>query len=133
MIHLSMIIRSSGYGRQGITGIILLFLFLGIISCTPKADIEPPIKTPLSRSVLGYGVIIVSYTRVMNEPGYDGVALGIVRENTIVTVLERHLEKKGEIQEYWVLTEGSYKGWLPESVIKLYDSEGKAKTAAQKP
>ena len=60
----------------------------------------------------------------------DGVSLGFVREKTIVAVLERRLVKEGENQQFWVLTEGSYRGWLPESVIKLYDNEGKARTAA---
>ena len=110
--------------------IILLFWVFGIPGCSPKADIQPPVKPPLSRSILGYGVVTVSYTRVYNEPGNDGVSLGYIREKAIVTVLERRLVKEGETQEFWVLTDGNYKGWLPESVIKLYDSEGKAQTAA---
>jgi hypothetical protein len=82
--------------------------------------------------VLGYGVVITSYTQVLTEPSHDGVSLGYVREKTILTILERRLIKEGETQQYWVLTEGIYRGWLPESVIKLYDNESKAQTAAQK-
>ncbi|MCL1928708.1 MAG: hypothetical protein FWG07_07965 [Treponema sp.] len=110
--------------------IILLFWVFGIPGCSPKADIQPPVKTPLSRSILGYGVVNVSYTRIYNEPGNDGVSFGYVREKTIVTVLERRLVKDGESQQFWVLIEGNYRGWLPESVIKFYDNEGKAQTAA---
>ena len=109
-----------------ITLLLFVFAFLG---CTPKAEINPPVTPPLSRSVLGYGVVTASYTRVYNEPSLDGVSLGYVREKTILAVLERRLIKEGETQQFWVLTEGNYRGWLPESVIKLYDSEGKAQTA----
>ena len=109
---------------------ILLFLVLGVIGCAPKEKVDPPITNPLSRSVLGYGVVTVSYTRVMNEPGANGVALGFVREKTILAVLERRMIKEGETQQYWVLTDGIYRGWLPESVLRIYDNEGKARTAA---
>ena len=103
-----------------------------LAGCAPKGEIDPPLTPPLSRSVLGYGVVTASYTRVMDEPNRGGVALGYVREKTILTVLERRLIKEGEIQEYWVFTEGNYRGWLPESVIILYDSESKAQTAASR-
>ena len=109
---------------------LVLFLLAGIFGCAPKEEIEPPVTPPLSRSVLGYGVVTASYTRVFNEPSNNGVFLGFVREKAILTVLERRLVKEGEMQQYWVLTEGNYRGWLPESVIKLYDTKGKAQTAA---
>jgi hypothetical protein len=32
-----------------------------------------------------------------------------------------------------VLVEGTFQGWLPESVIDIYDNEGKAATAAASP
>jgi hypothetical protein len=86
--------------------------------------------SPLSRDVLGYGVITASYTRVLDEPSNNGVALGYVRERTILKVLERRLIRGGDNNGYWVLTEGNYQGWLPESVITIYDNQGKAQTAA---
>ena len=110
--------------------IILFYAIIGIPGCAPKSEIDPPVTQPLSRLVLGYGVVTVSYTRIYNEPSFDGVSLGYVREKTILAVLERRLIREGETQEFWVLTEGNYKGWLPESVIKLYENEGKAQTAA---
>ena len=108
----------------------MFFLLAGILGCVPKKEIEPPVTPPLSRPVLGYGVVTVSYTRVFNEPNNNGVSLGFVREKTILTILERRLIKEGETQQYWILTEGNYKGWVPESVIKLYDTKAKAQTAA---
>ena len=145
MVHRIFILRSFSCGGQGLIKVIpvtsknscwifgsfLLFLLvLGIIGCSPKAAVKPPITPVLSRPALGYGVIAVSYTRVMSEPGANGVTLGFVREKTIVTVLERRIIKEGEVQEYWVLIEGNYRGWLPEPVMKLYDNKEKAQTAA---
>ena len=105
-------------------------MLAGILGCAPKKEIEPPVTPPLSRSVLGYGVVTASYTRVFNEPNNNGVSLGFVREKAILTVLERRLIKEGDTLQYWFLTEGNYRGWIPESVIKLYETKGKAQTAA---
>jgi hypothetical protein len=102
-------------------------------SCSPRIEIIPPPDPPLSRTILGYGVVTASYTRILDEPNNKGVALGYVRERTILTILERRLVREGEALSYWVLTEGDYRGWLPESVVDLYDSEGKAATAASGP
>jgi hypothetical protein len=102
-------------------------------ACSPSTDQTPlpPATPPLSRSVVGYGVVTDSYTRVLNEPSLDGVALGYVRQGTILRVLEKRLVAKQEAPEYWVLIEGDYQGWLPLEVIAIYDSEGKARTAAE--
>ncbi|MCL1815075.1 MAG: hypothetical protein FWG27_04570 [Treponema sp.] len=108
------------------------FLLFAMMGCTPRAEIDPPSTSPFSRSVIGYAVVTVSYTRVLDEPSLDSVALGYVREKTILTVLERRLINEGDTRQYWVFTEGIYRGWLPESVIALYDNEGKAQTAASR-
>jgi hypothetical protein len=108
----------------------VLFLIGFFLGCSPEAEIDPPVTPLLSRDVLGYGVVSASYTRVLDEPANNGVALGYVRERTILRVLERRLVRNGESSGYWLLTEGTYRGWLPESVIDIYDNEGKAQTAA---
>jgi len=112
---------------------IALFLWiLGVQGCTPKTPIDPPETPPLSRSVLGYGIVTAAYTRIFDEPRLDSVVLGNLREKTILTVLERRLVRDGDELVYWLLTEGEYRGWLPGSVITLYDNEGKARTAASR-
>ena len=116
--------------RQGLKKIILFLLLSGMFGCVPKTEIDPPSTPPLSRAVLGYGVVTAPYTRVLDEPSHEAVALGFVREKSVLTVLERRLIREGDVLHSWVYTAGSYRGWLPESVIKLYDNQDKALTAA---
>lgn len=110
----------------------LLPLFFALSACSPAEHSipDPPLTSPLSRPAIGYGVVNVSYTRIMNEPGENGVSLGYVREKTVLRILERKLIQSGENPEYWVRVERDYSGWLPEKVIDIYDTEEKANTAS---
>ena len=150
MIHCVQIIEANAQGRQGSkkagrksgtvktvqTCLAAVFLFMGITGCSPRARVDIPSTPPLSRSVLGYGVVNAAYIRVLDEPDQNGVTLGFVREKTVLTILERRLVKSGDTLESWILTEGTNSGsevsggWLPESVIKLYDNFDRAQTAA---
>jgi hypothetical protein len=120
---------------------LLLFGFL-IVSCTGKpvftwslgngeSAILPPPTPLLSRSTIGYGVVSVSYTHVVSEPSPSGFSLGYLRKSSIVEVLERRSVNNGGVTESWVLVEDSFRGWLREDVIRVYDSEAKARTAAE--
>jgi len=123
-----MILRFLKQCRQGCCAVIFISVLFG--ACSPRLDIVPPVAPPLSRSVLGYGVINVSYTGVMDEPSRNSVTLGYVREKSIVTVLERRIIREGDVLRYWMLIEGNYRGWLPEQVLDVYDNLEKAQTAA---
>jgi len=123
-----MILRFWKQSRQGWR--IILFISVFCSACSPRLDINPPTAQPLSRAVLGYGVINVSYTGVMDEPSKNSVTLGYVREKSIVTVLERRIIREGDALQYWMLIEGNYRGWLPEQVLDVYDNLEKAQTAA---
>jgi hypothetical protein len=123
--------------------IFFLFLFsLLVISCPGKpvfkwfsekgeSSILPPSTPPLSRSVIGYGVINVSYTHLVSEPSPSGFSLGYLRKGSIVEVLERRFVNNGGVTESWVLVEDSSRGWLKEEVIQVYDNEAKARTASE--
>jgi hypothetical protein len=110
----------------------LLPLFFVLSACSPgeRSISDPPSTPPLSRSVIGYGVVNVSYTRIMKEPSPDGVSLGYVREKTALQIFERRLVQNGETLEYWVRVESGYSGWLPEKVVDIYDTGEKADTAS---
>jgi hypothetical protein len=133
--------RVGGVICHGQVLFLLLFGFL-IVSCTGKpvftwplgndeSAILPPPTSPLSRSVIGYGVISVSYTHVVSEPSPLGFSLGYLRKSSIVEVLERRSVNNGGVTESWVLVEDSFRGWLKEDVIQVYDSEARARTAAE--
>jgi hypothetical protein len=118
------------YHGQGL--MLLVALFFG--SCTGNSDekpIVPPETPPLSRGVIGYGVISASYTHVAAEPNSSGISRGYLRRGSIVEVLERRSINLQGTLETWIFVGGSYQGWLREDVIQVYDNEAKARTAAE--
>jgi hypothetical protein len=109
-------------------GVILLAGLL--CSCTRKAEevsIIPPPTHPLSRSVIGYGVVNVPYTRVLDSPKQGELSLGYLRRGSIVRVIVR----RSINTESWVLIEGNYRGWLREGELDIYDLAVQAETAAE--
>lgn len=118
------------YRGQGAL-ILLLALFLG--SCDRKNEdilIIPPATPPLSRQVIGYGVINVSYTHVVDNPEPSAPSLGYLRRGSIVKVIERRsVTNQGNV-ESWILVEGNFRGWLTATVVDIYDNESQARTAA---
>jgi hypothetical protein len=122
------IILREPFRVQGV--FLMLFFVLSACSPTEHSIPDPPPTLPLSRPVIGYGVVNVSYTRIMSEPGPNGVSLGYVREKTVLRILERKLVQDDENPGYWVRIERDYSGWLPEKVVDIYDTEEKANTAS---
>jgi hypothetical protein len=121
----------SGSNYKFVMLIMLISAF--IFSCDKKQDelIIPPSAPPLSRSVIGYGVLSNSYTHVLDQPKSDAVSLGYLREGTVVPVLERRMIEQNRNTEPWVLVKGTYEGWLKEESITIYENEAQAKTAAE--
>jgi hypothetical protein len=123
------------YYRQAL--ILLTILILG--SCNRRSEdipIIPPENPPLSRQLIGYGVINVSYTHVVGTPEPAASSLGYLRRGSVVKVLERQsvinrTAANAENAESWVLVEGNFRGWLSESVVDIYDNESQARTAAE--
>ncbi|MDR1373712.1 MAG: hypothetical protein LBJ24_01935 [Treponema sp.] len=109
----------------------ILFILL-FCSCGGSGNsIAPPLTSPLSRSLIGYGVVTISYSNVVDEPNLaGGVSLGILRKGTVVPVLERRqINVRGKL-ESWVLVGGYYQGWLREEVLEIFENEAQAQTAA---
>jgi hypothetical protein len=103
-------------------------------SCTRSADdivLVPPPTPPLSRYFLGYGIVSVSYTQVLQEPVRGSESLGYLRRSSLVRILERRQVKHRGTFESWILVAGNYRGWLPEAMVRIYDTEAQAKTAAE--
>ena len=114
--------------------LILIILLLG--ACNLKKyeiPVIPPLSLPLSQSHVGYGVVNVSYTRVMeniDDESESGASPGYLRRGAVVLIYERkQIVKKGRA-ESWLLVEENYKGWLKEIYVDVYENELQAKTAS---
>jgi hypothetical protein len=104
-------------------------------ACSRDKDgvvLNPPVTPPLSRPVIGYGVINKSYTHLAESPDRAGVARGYLRRGSMIRVIERRSVVSGDQAESWVLVEGDSRGWLPEGEVDIYDNEGQARTASER-
>jgi hypothetical protein len=118
--------------------ILPVLLFSGCRRDSNETPVVPPATHPLSREYIGYGVVNVSFTHLLSEPGSNGTSGGYLRRGTVVRVIERRLAPAGEISGAWVLAERNYetpgassRGWLEESSVDIYDNEAKALTASK--
>ena len=121
----------NGYKNQ-----VLMFVFFSIffVSCSKMNQditIIPPAAPPLSRETIGYGIMVNSYTHILDEPKQGAVSLGYVRKGTVVPVLERRMVDSAGGKESWVLVKGMYEGWLKEENIDIYENEAQANTASE--
>jgi hypothetical protein len=107
---------------------------LVILSCA-RAPEEPPLAPPptppLSRSVVGYGVISSSYIQVLNEPSPESVSLGYLRRGAVVEILERRMVSSREAPEPWIRVNTVYRGWIKEEGVQIYLNEAQAMTASE--
>lgn len=121
-------------GKRPCRPVVVLISLIILGSCTRSSDdipLVPPPTPPLSRNFLGYGVVTASYTRVLGEPVREAESLGYLRRGSLVRVLERRQVDRRGTFESWVLVEGTYRGWLAEDMVRIYDSEVQAKTASE--
>ncbi|GHV19320.1 hypothetical protein FACS189494_00570 [Spirochaetia bacterium] len=115
------------------TIILLLTMCMVLFGCyrtSNEDEIQLPANPPLSRPVIGYGVINTNYTHVMDNRG-DGRSIGLLRKGAIVEVIERRPVLNGETAESWVLADGNYRGWLREDELRIYPSMAQAQTASE--
>jgi hypothetical protein len=109
-------------------------LALSASSCRRNSfenEIVPPLTRPLSRHVIGYGVVNANYTHILDKQGEDGKSIGFLRRGSIVEILERRPVVRGDRAEIWVLASGNYKGWLKENELRIYPSRAQALTASE--
>ena len=122
--------------------ITIFFFILVFMGCNRRSSNElpviPSVTHPLTREFIGFGVVNVSFTHLLNEPGPGGVSQGYLRRGTVVRVLERRSISNRANFEVWVLAEGNYEspgnisqGWLLESRLEIYNNESQAITASK--
>jgi hypothetical protein len=126
--------RSRKFSRPAVFFSALIFLTLTLSgACSRDSEgvaLDLPVTPPLSRPVIGYGVINKSYTHLTEIPDHAGASRGYLRRGSVIRVIERRPVIAGEQVESWVLVEGDSPGWLPESEVDIYSNEGQARTAA---
>ncbi|GHT82871.1 hypothetical protein FACS1894137_02640 [Spirochaetia bacterium] len=96
-----------------------------------ELPLTPPASPPLSRSVIGYGVINSSFTQVQNEPAPGSVSLGYLRRGSVVEILERKMMSLRGVSESWIRVQSSYRGWIREEGVQIYTSKAQAMTASE--
>jgi hypothetical protein len=129
-IFTNMRVGVSPLSRQGI----IFFIIILLGSCIKSGDdlpLAPPATPPLSRSVIGYGVISNSYTQVLNEPSPESVSLGYLRQGAVVEILERRMINAREKAEPWIRVNNMYRGWIKEEGVQIYVNEAQAMTASE--
>lgn len=116
---------------------IALALFI-MVSCSVKKEESPalpPLTSPLSQPYIGFGVVNVSYTRIVAVPGEEHAdehsSGGYLRRGSVVRILRRQTLKTQEKSESWVLVEGPTAGWLRETLLDIYASEAQAMTGSE--
>jgi hypothetical protein len=112
--------------------VFILIILLGSCRRSPEAlSLAPPPTPPLSRSVIGYGVISSSYTQVLNEPSPESVSLGYLRRGAVVEILERRIINFRETPESWIRVNQVYRGWIKEEGVQIYVNKAQAMTASE--
>jgi len=133
-------ISSSGKNSQGFFLFLLLFilLFAGCRRASQEAPVMPPATHPLARQHIGYGVVNVSFTHLLSEPGHAGISQGHLRRGSVLRIIERRQVIVQGNSQSWVLAEENYsppaspsRGWLQESTLEIFDRESRANTASR--
>ena len=118
--------------------VIILFLFAACNRSANELPVMPPSTNPLAREYIGFGVVTASFAHVLSEQGSAGVSQGSLRRGTVVRIQERTQIFNQGRSETWVLAESTQeesgtisRGWLPETSLDIFNSEGRANTASR--
>lgn len=133
---------SIGHDQPFVFPILLIFvsLFSGCRRQSEELPLIPPTTPPLTREYIGFAVVNVSFTHLLDKPG--GVSQGYLRRGTVVRIIERSIDRTNS--ESWIFAEGNYqtnsntpgstavtRGWLQESTVDIFDNESQANTASK--
>ena len=118
--------------RNGIPFLLLLAI-LFLATCIAKREnlgVLPPETAPLSKELVGYGVVSVLYARLNLDPSFESPASGQARIGEIVRVHERRIVREDGGSESWLLVDGESSGWIREEMVDVYENEAQARSAA---
>jgi hypothetical protein len=108
-------------------------LLAGLSSCFSGAKLELTLdQTPVISGGLGWGVVALSYAKLLLEPSSTALAAGSVRRNEVGKVVARSRIFEGRDAGIWYKLEmGSAVGWLHEAAVEIHRSEAEARKAAE--
>jgi len=118
--------------RNGIPFLLLLAI-LSLATCAARREnvgVLPPETAPLSKELVGYGVVSVLYARLNLDPSFESPASGQARIGEIVRVHERRIVREDGGSESWLLVDGESSGWIREEMVDVYENEAQARSAA---
>lgn len=89
-------------------------------------------ETPVISGGLGWGVVSLSYVRLMVEPSYGAPDSGTARRGEKGRIVARSRSYESRDEGVWYRLElGSNAGWLHESALSVYRTEAEARNRAE--
>ncbi|MFQ3547303.1 MAG: hypothetical protein SNJ56_03115, partial [Termitinemataceae bacterium] len=122
-------IKTSYNNYRGLATIIVLIstLFTGCSLFERTVPVTPPATFQLSRQNLGYAVVQNTYTQLLDSCEASGVSLGILRQGTMLEILERRFVQTGGSIQNWIRVDNNgEKGWVREEVVLVFPRKEQA-------
>ena len=110
-----------------------VFAFADLATCSPRSPVGVVLdQTPVISGGLGWGVVSLSYAKLLLEPSLTAAAAGSARRNEVGKVVARSRIFEGRDTGVWYKVEIEPSGgWLHESSLNVYRSEAEARKAAE--
>ncbi|HPG85605.1 MAG TPA: hypothetical protein PLQ29_02810 [Spirochaetales bacterium] len=95
----------------------------------PRVELD---ETPIISGGLGWGVVSLSYARLMLEPSLDAADSGTCRRGDVGELLARTRVAKGRDGGVWYRARfDGGTGWLHESALAVFRTENEARNAVE--
>ncbi len=108
---------------------LLVSIFLSSCGGSTKDRIIEPVQAgPLSARAL-WLVVSSPYAQIVDSPKQDAVVLDHRRRGDVDHAVKRLVTPEGGHGVHWLQLDAG--GWIRESDVVVYDSEGKARTAVK--
>ncbi len=104
-----------------------------MISCTENKIRNVSLdQTPVISGGLGWGVVSLSYVRLLKEPSADAADSGTARRGEVGRIIARSRSFENKSTGVWYKIElGRNTGWLHDSTLTVHQNEAEAKKVAE--
>ena len=125
--------RKTRIASSAVFTVVAIAASLALAACS--ADKEPRValdETPLISGGLGWGVVSLSYARIMLEPSYDAADSGTCRLGDVGELLARtRVSSKRDGGVWYRARFDGGSGWLHESALAVFRTESEARNTAE--